>query len=1281
MQLFHHTLRFTRLTLFIFLVLLALAITLLRAWILPSIDRTRHHWEKKLSQELGIPLQIQKLRAHLHGWTPELRLIGISIGPTDKQTRLFDEVQVAIDLPGSVLTGSLTPSLIRILGARLEIQKTKDGDFRIKGLGETQGNSDLTFGDGRFELLHSEITLYNPGKNTLSIPFRDVSLRLDNQGRHHRLQVFLIPPGQNTGKIHLDTEFEGKLTNPAAWRGHFYLDLQTLQLHPIQQFIRKTDLISQDEYPWLPSVLEHFSCQRGEGNLSVWGDWEPRHLSQLQGQLQLNGLAVGRRNPPVTLAKIQTWFRWRHSDQQYSLELTDFTIYPELNHKATHLSLSLDYSSPAHTLKLAIKNLDLDELQAPLHLILSAPGLSNMAQLRGYTLSGGLRNFSLEWHRQPKSTHHLAACGELRQISFIGPNQSWPQVKNVSANLCGNLKEGQLHLQTHQATLAFPALLRKPVSLDKAVGLITWQKNKPGWRFHSPHLRLANPDLDATLKLGLVWERRQPFKPTVEGMAIISRLHMKAIKHYLPKQIPHDLAAWFNRSPLRGDARGKVLIRGNLSRFPFRDKSGINEAVLTTHNLTIDFLRDWPAVTHANGVLSLNNDHLVIQLDQSQFAGAKIGRLRGEIQAIGLSPTFDIHGTTSNQAKEVFHVLRQSPLQEPVNTLLQWCDIQGSAYLDLSLAIPLKKTIPFHLSGKATIKKARMAMKPYPLKLEKLSGNLNFTEKDMRSYLKGRFSGQPAKLTIVTQARNTHAQFDTRIDSPWLSRQFFPKITEIAEGSTAVTASLDIDHNDAIPPRLGFRSNLEGMQIKLPAPLAKPKDQSRLLLLTSWLDAATPHPLNLDYGNIHANLMLDEHLTPVSGRIGIGQPPPTPKNGGKGFTIEGSLPKLSLDDWQSFFGSWTLNNKQASFLSITLETDHLWNWHRDWGKVAFQGLSRNGIWQGTVGTSFTQGKWSYFSKQNALNGQLDFLDLTPLVSLSASSPSDKSRFSLEKLPRLNLYTHRLLWEKRDLGPLNLEAASEQGKIDFTLHADADTHQLHAEGWWSLIPEQTHTKGRLRSKNLGKFLKRIGHTTPIAETPAKIDFDLRWPGAPYQFALNALDGKVKFKLGRGRLLDIEPGAGRLLGILYLGTLQRRLRLDFSDLFQSGLAYDRITGAMTLADGRAVTDNLLIESVPARIFVTGEVDLSKKEVNEFVTVIPNTPLTLGLFKYRQNSGIGKAAGIAQKTFNAPLDSLTQSQYAINGTWDDPVITRVRRSLPGTLLHGIWKGLSEITGKNRK
>ena len=64
----------------------------------------------------------------------------------------------------------------------------------------------------------------------------------------------------------------------------------------------------------------------------------------------------------------------------------------------------------------------------------------------------------------------------------------------------------------------------------------------------------------------------------------------------------------------------------------------------------------------------------------------------------------------------------------------------------------------------------------------------------------------------------------------------------------------------------------------------------------------------------------------------------------------------------------------------------------------------------------------------------------------------------------------------------------------------------------------------------------------------------------------MTGQIKVAIDAGQFLKASPGAARLLGVLSLQSLQRRLLLDFRDLFEEGFVFDNVTGDLKLGAGR-------------------------------------------------------------------------------------------------------------------
>jgi uncharacterized protein YhdP len=146
------------------------------------------------------------------------------------------------------------------------------------------------------------------------------------------------------------------------------------------------------------------------------------------------------------------------------------------------------------------------------------------------------------------------------------------------------------------------------------------------------------------------------------------------------------------------------------------------------------------------------------------------------------------------------------------------------------------------------------------------------------------------------------------------------------------------------------------------------------------------------------------------------------------------------------------------------------------------------------------------------------------------------------------------------------------------------------------------------------------------------------------------------------VKLEPGIGKLLGILSLQALPRRIALDFRDVFSEGFSFDEIVGAMKINRGIASTDNFRIQGPAARITMSGEVDLARETQQIRVRVSPHVSDTVSLAGALVGGPIaGVAAFLAQKVLKDPLDQFISYEYRVTGTWADPNVARVERNPP--------------------
>lgn len=1101
-RIFHHTLRLTHLTLWLTLVSLAVTLSALRFWLLPRIDQLRHRLESSLSQYLEQPIQIQHLKASLDGITPELRLIGVTVGPTGDERLQIKEIQLSLDLPASLHKGQLQPAWIRILGAHIEVRRTADGRFHILGLGREreEGIPRWLLADGRFELIHSTF-VWHPSSPNLPHTWHHTYIRLDNLGMEHRLWV-RFKADDLARQISLSARLQGDpSTPPTRWQADFLLRLEQLQ----------PAALAENFLPRSASWLGTYPS--GQGTLQLQGTWRP---DRLEGTADLN---------------------------------------------LQHL------------------------------------------------------NWQLPWLEQPLKLHQAS---------------------------------GRIHGR--------------------------WDQN--GWQIDTQSFHLGNADFEVYARLRLNHSAQDSTQ--LEAMAHLTRLNLTNLDAYLPRHPPGGLAKWLARKPLRGIAQGRLLWRGRLQDFPFRDHSGVSEAWLTSQQAKIEFHPRWPALTQADLNLKFRNGRVTIKMAQGKLADAPIETLSATLDISTTEPILDVRGRSRNSVKKILQVLELSPLEPAITALTTTTHLDGQATVSLGVSLPIQHPEAYQIDGQAKLQRGNWRLLNQALGLDDLSGELRFTEQQLTARLNGQFRQEPAYLEATVDRDHTRLTLRTRLDPEVLPTE---ALRQYLTGTTKALLTLEMRHVQKLPPRLSLHSDLQGLAVHLPYPLGKAADQLRPLELTAWLQSPQV-PLNLDYGPVHAMLAIDRITHQVHGRIGLDQPPP-PGNTEGGLILVGHLDRLPLDPWLALLSRQRFDptSMMAHLRHLDLRADHLQLGTQDHGPHHFKAYRLNSGWQGTLTTPYTAGNWSWNAGQNQLDFELDFVDLDEFqhsVQDTGQTQALPELLTADSWPALTLHARHLQWQNRDLGMVNLKALPQlPARLGFSLSVVGDKHRLEASGIWHTQIPSTQVSGRFSSDDLGGFLKHIGHSAALVQTPTTIDFNLNWPAAPYQFSVAELGGRIHLAMGPGRWLDAEPGAGRLLGLLYLGTLGRRLRLDFSDLFQAGLAYEHIGGHIRLKDGLAFTDDLAIAAVSARIHIAGTVDLANHQVDEYVTVFPNTPFTLGLFREHETNRLGKMASLAQRLFNAPLDSIIQSQYAISGTWDDPNIVLLRRSLPGTMLHGIWSELKGLTG----
>ena len=270
-----------------------------------------------------------------------------------------------------------------------------------------------------------------------------------------------------------------------------------------------------------------------------------------------------------------------------------------------------------------------------------------------------------------------------------------------------------------------------------------------------------------------------------------------------------------------------------------------------------------------------------------------------------------------------------------------------------------------------------------------------------------------------------------------------------------------------------------------------------------------------------------------------------------------------------------------------------------------------------------------------------------------------------QLPPVSVLIDDLRFGELAMGRAEVQTApSAQGLEVRRLNTRSAALSIDAGGQWQRIGgrDRTALQAEVTSPDLGNVLTGMRYAGVIKRGKSRAELNGFWDGAPVDFSLAAFRGSMALDIRDGQILGVDPGGGRVLGLISLAELPRRLTLDFRDFFNKGMAFSSIKGRFDFAQGKADTRNLVIDAPAADIRITGSTDLVKEQFDQRVRVEPKAGGLLPVIGAVTAGPIGAAAGVvAQAVLDKPLKQGSAIEYRIRGPWAAPEVLKVEEGKP--------------------
>ena len=708
--------------------------------------------------------------------------------------------------------------------------------------------------------------------------------------------------------------------------------------------------------------------------------------------------------------------------------------------------------------------------------------------------------------------------------------------------------------------------------------------------------------------------------PVVDLRVGLSHGDVAQVSQYLPWASPRALREWLERALVAGRiVGGRMELSGPLDRFPFDAREGRFRAEIDVERGVLDYTAGWPRIEDIAARVMFEGRSLDIRASQGRILGATLEETHVRVADLGAGePVLEIRGRATGPATAGRQFLLDSPLREVAGGAMRQLAPEGSVTVNLMLDLPLGPD-PRRLSGQ--VRFPGNTIRTQDIAFSDVTGEITFTDHRWGARgLAARLFGRPVRIDVDGGGASTAGAASHYVyASPGgpiepSSRPVWPSSSRPPRtrlGGRPWTAKRTWRPRPRFSPAQGtepddltIRLSLEGLAIRAPAPLGKSAGVVRPIEITTRAEAGGRW-FRFRYADIARGEILmgaapeRPHLERLVVRLGRDQrvPPAGPRS-----WVGGLVSHLALSEWQRFLDGLPVTRPQgpqgrpawplplidievADFEALGLHLGHLGiraSRAADAWTVALDG-------EGVRGTLRVP-----HSPQVPIDARFERLILLRDGSAGPLETLDPSR-----LPGLVFECRRCVFGSTALGRVRLKTQpGPEGLSIYDVAAAPKAFNLAAVGIWQGVGGASSSRFdvEVRGPDLGTMLGAFGYTLPLEGGKTDLKVQARWPGSPADFTLGALQGTLEIDVLDGRFLEVNQGVGRLFGLLSVHALQRRLRLDFSDIFGKGFAFDWIGGAFSITGGDAYTNDLVMEGPSARIEISGRVGLLRRDYDQ-------------------------------------------------------------------------------------
>ncbi len=1231
----------------------------LRYWVLPNVESYREDIALILTERARQKVTIGGISASWDGLRPQLVLEQVTVYDTAGRPAL-ELARVDNTLSWmSVPARELRFHALDIYRPTLSIRRDERGTVAIGGIEVAAGEGGGGFAEWLLrqrdvEIHEATIVWNDEQRKTPRLELKNVSLQLFNRSGRHRFGVRATPPRELAAPLDLRGDITGaSLKSLNDWNGGLFLQLDYVDIAAWRT--------------WFPFPV-HFP--RGAGALRAWLTFSRDQLVDVVADVRLANVLtrLAEDLPQLDLTELGGRVGWKHVDGGF-----------EVSTSHLRLTTSDGIRVPPTDFLLRVASGDKDrpgrgELRASIvqlgplatladHLPLGKRTRSLLAE---YSPKGVLNDVVLHWTGEWHEPKEYNIRGRFRGVALNQVGRI-PGFKGVTGTIEASERGGNLSLNSRKAVVEMPLVFRDAHQFDTLAARVDWGRSGGETELRLNSIAFSNSHLAGSV-VG-IYRTAGTTAGSIDLTGNFTRADARYVGRYIPLAVAKRARDWLDAAFIAGESNNVTLrLKGALDQFPFPDsRTGFFQVAARVTGGVLHYADGWPRISNIAGDLIFRGERMDVYARQGSISGTRLARVHVDIpDLLGEGRVLNVAGEAEGQTADFFRFIETSPIAGMIDHFTDGWQAQGSGRLALKLSIPFAETAKSKVAGSYQFTGNTVTLTAVLPPVEQAAGRVDFSESGVRVQgARGVFLGGPVSITAGS-ARDAGVRINVqgRINADAARRGGAgPAWVQRLRGATDWRAQFVTRKRAA---DVVIESSLKGLAADLPAPFVKTASESLPVRFERRLLGAQEDRISFSAGNIVSMILLrridGENATVARGTVRFGGAAAEPAR--NGLWVTGAVKALDLDRWLAVLrhadGGAPL---EAGGVELKL------------GTVDMLGRRFNEL---AVNAGVQRGQWRVALKGRELDGAVTWLPqgagrLTarmstlaiPAASPAAAEPaSDDAQAGKEqrKLPELDVVAEQFINKGKPLGRLEVAAVPEENawRID-RLRLSSPESTFTVDGSWQFgaVRPRTHVNVHLEASDIGGLLARFGYPEGVKGGTAKLEGSLAWAGAPYDLDVPSLTGNLAMEAAKGQFVKLDPGIGKLLGVMSLQALPRRMSLDFKDVFSEGFAFDEIKGTVHFNRGTATTDNLRIRGPAAHILMRGDVDLGRETQNIRVRITPQVMETVSVAGALVGGPIaGVAAYLAQQVLRDPFGKLVAFEYGVTGSWSDPVVKRLSR-----------------------